>query len=42
MRGERPEGLPDGALPEGGVKPDAELPKDGIEPDRERPHIRKL
>lgn len=37
MRGERPEGLPDGALPEGGVKPDAELPKDGIEPDRERP-----
>lgn len=37
MRGERPEGLPDGALPEGGVKPDAELPKDGIKPDRERP-----
>ena len=37
MRGERPEGLPDGALPEGGMKPDAELPKDGIEPDRERP-----
>lgn len=37
MRGERPEGLPDGALPEGGMKPDAELPKDGIKPDRERP-----
>ena len=37
MRGERPEGLPDGALPEGGMKPDAELPKDGIKSDRERP-----
>ena len=35
MRGERPEELPDGALPEGDMKPIGEEPKDEMKPDRE-------
>lgn len=37
MRGERPEGLPDGELPEGGMKPDRELPEGGMKPDGKVP-----
>lgn len=35
MRGERPEELPDGVLPEGGMKPVGEEPQDGMKPARE-------